>query len=82
MQKGNEEGRRSDVMPAFWGLIDNAVITPYAGNSILNVYADHSERDPAPLRDDNMNTFVKSLRLVYFLNFLWQMYYLGKSAIS
>lgn len=61
-QKGNEEGR-SDVMPAFWGLTDNAVIMPYAGGSILNVYADHSERDPAPLRNDNMNAF---LTLVYF----------------
>lgn len=52
---------------------------PYAGDSVLNVYADHSERDPAPLRNDNMNAFST---LVYFLNFLWKMYYLGKSAIS
>eukprot|EP00069_Balaena_mysticetus_P011539 bmy_07159T0 len=62
-QKGNEEGGISDVnkskvMPALWELTNNAVTMFYVGDFFLNVYANRSERDPAPLRKDNVNAYV------------------------
>ena len=61
---------KSKVMPALWELTNNAVTMLYVGDFFLNVYANRSERDPAPLRKDNMNAYVKYFEINLFLKFL------------
>lgn len=68
---GDEEGGRSDVnksdmMPAFWGLTNNAVTMLFTGDSFLNVYANRSERALTPLSKDHVNAFIKYSRWIYF----------------